>query len=87
MRIYADNAAAARMSTSALKAMTACMTEIYGNPSGIHSIGQQAHQTLTEARNKIASCPGCQAKEIIFTFGGSESDNQAIMSAGVCFIE
>ena len=83
MDIYADNAATTKMSTFALEAMIACMTEIYGNPSSIHSIGQQAHQTLTDSRNKIASCLGCQPKEIIFTSGGSESDNQALRSAAV----
>ena len=81
--VYADNAATTKMSTFALEAMIACMTEIYGNPSSIHSIGQQAHQTLTDSRNKIASCLGCQPKEIIFTSGGSESDNQALRSAAV----
>ena len=83
MEIYADNAATTRLSLSALNAMTACMTKVYGNPSSIHSIGQRAHQTMTDARQKIASALGCQAKEIIFTSGGSESDNQAIRSAAV----
>ena len=83
MRIYADNAATTGLSPSVLKSMIACMTDIYGNPSSIHSIGQQAYQTLTEARQKIASWLGCQAKEVIFTSGGSESDNQAIRSAAV----
>ena len=81
MIIYADNAATTKMSRPALDAMTACMAGIYGNPSSLHSVGQQAYQALTEAREKIASFLGCQANEIIFTSGGSESDNQAIRSA------
>ena len=81
MRIYADNAATTKMSRPALDAMTKCMEEIYGNPSSLHSAGQQAYQVLTESREKIASLLGCQPNEIIFTSGGSESDNQAIRSA------
>ena len=81
MSIYADNAATTKMSRSALDAMTACMAEIYGNPSSLHSTGQRAYQALTEAREKIASFLCCQPNEIIFTSGGSESDNQAIRSA------
>jgi cysteine desulfurase len=69
------------MSRPALDAMTACIAGTFGNPSSLHSIGQQAYQVLTEAREKIASFLGCQANEIIFTSGGSESDNQAIRSA------
>lgn len=81
MKIYADNAATTKMSRPALEAMTACMSEVYGNPSSLHSAGQQAYQALTEAREKIASLLGCQANEIVFTSGGTESDNQAIRSA------
>ena len=81
MKIYADNAATTKMSRSALEAMTACMAEIYGNPSSLHSAGQQAYQALTEAREKIAALLGCWAGEIVFTSGGTESDNQAIRSA------
>ena len=81
MKIYADNAATTKMSRPALDAMTACLAEIYGNPSSLHSAGQQAYQALTEAREKIASLLGCRAGEIVFTSGGTESDNQAIRSA------
>ncbi len=81
MKIYADNAATTKMSRPALDAMTACMEEIYGNPSSLHSAGQQAYQVLTESREKIAALLGCAPNELIFTSGGSESDNQAIRSA------
>ena len=81
MKIYADNAATTKMSRPALDAMTACLEEIYGNPSSLHSAGQQAYQVLTESREKIASLLGCAPNELIFTSGGSESDNQAIRSA------
>ena len=81
MKIYADNAATTKMSRPALDAMTACMEGICGNPSSLHSAGQQAYQVLTESREKIASLLGCAPNEIIFTSGGSESDNQAIRSA------
>ena len=81
MKIYADNAATTKMSRPALEAMTACMAEVYGNPSSLHSVGQQAYQALTEAREKTASLLGCQPGEIVFTSGGTESDNQAIRSA------
>ena len=81
MKIYADNAATTKMSRPALDVMTACMAEVYGNPSSLHSAGQQAYQALTESREKIAALLGCQAGEIVFTSGGTESDNQAIRSA------
>ena len=81
MKIYADNAATTKMSRQALDAMTACLEEIYGNPSSLHSAGQQAYQVLTESREKIASLLSCAPNELIFTSGGSESDNQAIRSA------
>ena len=83
MKIYADNAATTKMSRPALEAMTACMAEIYGNPSSLHSAGQQAYQALTEAREKIAALLGCRAGEIVFTSRGTESDNQAVRSAAV----
>ena len=81
MKIYADNAATTRMSEKALEAMMPFMREIYGNPSSLHSVGQEAAEALVKAREKVASCLGCRASEIIFTSGGSEADNQAIISA------
>ncbi len=81
MKIYADNAATTKMCRHALEAMTACLAEVYGNPSSLHSAGQEAYQALTDAREKIAALLGCQANEIIFTSGGTEADNQALLSA------
>ena len=79
--IYFDNAATTKMSEKAILAFTKYMTEIYGNPSSLHSVGQQAEEVLSASRKKIADILGCEAKEIIFTSGGSEADNQAIISA------
>ena len=81
MRIYADNAATTKMSKTAVEAMLPCLQENYGNPSSLHSVGQQAAEVLADARQRIANCLGCTAREITFTSGGSEADNQAIVSA------
>ncbi len=81
MRIYADNAATTKMSRTAIEAMLPYMDEIYGNPSSLHSVGQKANEALTAARQQVAACLGCDAREITFTSGGSEADNQAIISA------
>ncbi len=83
MQIYADNAATTKMSKTAQDAMVLCMKESYGNPSSLHSIGQEAAEILLKAREDIASILGCEAREIYFTSGGSEADNQAIMSAAI----
>ena len=69
------------MSETSIKAMLPYMNEIYGNPSSLHSAGQTAAQALNDARERIAGCLGCSAREITFTSGGSEADNQAIISA------
>lgn len=81
MYIYADNAATTKMSDVAIKTVTDAMNEIYGNPSSLHSIGQQAAEKLLKARMEVAQCLGADYKEIYFTSGGSEADNQAIISA------
>ncbi|MBO5360029.1 MAG: cysteine desulfurase NifS [Clostridia bacterium] len=81
MQIYADNAATTKMSRTAIEAMLPYMDNIYGNPSSLHSVGQEANEALTEARERIAKLLGCEAREITFTSGGSEADNQAIVSA------
>ncbi len=81
MTIYADNAATTRMSKTAIDAMIPYMSEIYGNPSSLHTVGQKANEALTEARERVAKCFGCEPREILFTSGGSEADNQAIVSA------
>lgn len=81
MRVYADNAATTKLSDSALKSMMPLLTDIYGNPSSLHSIGQTAKEYLEEARETVAKSIGADPKEIYFTSGGSEADNQAIRSA------
>ena len=81
MKIYADNAATTKMSPAAIEAMLPYMSEIYGNPSSLHSEGQAAAEALSDARERIAKRLGCSAREIIFTSGGSEADNQAIITA------
>lgn len=82
-RIYADNAATTKISQTAMKAMISAMENSYGNPSSIHQIGMAANDALQTAREQIARCLGCMPKEIFFTSGGTESDNQAIVSAAM----
>ena len=79
--IYADNAATTKMSKTAVDAMMSVITENYGNPSSLYSIGQRAKEILEEARKTVADAIGAQPQEILFTSGGSEADNQAILSA------
>ena len=83
MKIYADNAATTKMSKTAMDAMLPCLDRIYGNPSSLHSVGQAANEALTKARQTVAACLGADAKEITFTSGGSEADNQAILTAAI----
>ncbi|MGN1315466.1 MAG: cysteine desulfurase NifS [Acutalibacteraceae bacterium] len=79
--IYLDNAATTKMSKAAINSMLPYMDVIYGNPSSLHSAGQQAAEALADARQIIADCLGASSREIFFTSGGSEADNQAIVSA------
>ena len=81
MHVYADNAATTKMSRVAIDAMLPYFDNIYGNPSSLHSAGQEAKEALEAARAKVAACLGCEPREIFFTSGGSEADNQAIISA------
>ena len=81
MHVYADNAATTAMSQTAINAMLPYFNKVYGNPSSLHSIGQVAKEALDAARETVAKCLGCEPREIIFTSGGSEADNQAIISA------
>ena len=81
MKVYADNAATTKMSKVAIEAMVPYLDKIYGNPSSLHSIGQEAKEALEDARERVAKCLGCEPREIYFTSGGSEADNQAIISA------
>ena len=79
--IYVDNAATTKMSRTAIDAMLPYMDKIYGNPSSLHTVGQQAADALRKAREEAAQMLGCDPGEITFTSGGSEADNQAIVSA------
>ena len=81
MQVYADNAATTKMSKTAINAMLPYFDQIYGNPSSLHSVGQEAKEALESARARVAACLGCEPREILFTSGGSEADNQAIISA------
>ena len=81
MQVYADNAATTKMSSVAINAMLPYFDNIFGNPSSLHSAGQEAKEALESARERVARCLGCEAREIYFTSGGSEADNQAIISA------
>ena len=81
MQVYADNAATTKISSHALQAMMPCFEKFYGNPSSLHTVGQEAKEVLEDARARVAACLGCEPREIIFTSGGSEADNQAIISA------
>ncbi len=79
--IYADNAATTRMSEAAINTMVSVMKETYGNPSSLYSIGQRAKEVLEQSREDIAGVINADVREIYFTSGGSEADNQAIRSA------
>ena len=79
--IYADNGATTRMSDTAVQAMLPFLQGTYGNPSSLHSVGQAAAEALVKARETVARCLHADPKEITFTSGGSEADNQAIVSA------
>ena len=81
--IYADNAATTSVSRTAIDAMLRSMETTWGNPSSLYELGQQANMALTDARERVAKVLGCTAKEITFTSGGSEADNQAIRSAAL----
>ena len=79
--IYADNAATTKMSRTAIDAMLPYLEESFGNPSSLYALGQRAAEALQTARERVAACIGASPKEITFTSGGSEADNQAIRSA------
>ena len=81
MQVYLDNAATTKMNRVAIDAMLPYFDQVYGNPSSLYTIGQKANEALTDARERVAKALGCEAKEITFTSGGSEADNQAIVSA------
>lgn len=79
--IYADNAATTKMSKTAINAMLPYLEDLYGNPSSLYEFGQKAKEALEDARSRIAACLGADVREITFTSGGSEADNQAILTA------
>ena len=79
--VYADNAATTKMGRHAIEAMLPYMDQVFGNPSSLHTTGQRANEALTAAREQIAALLGASPKEIYFTSGGSEADNQALLSA------
>ena len=81
MQVYADNAATTKMSRLAIDAMVPYFDTVYANPSSLHTPGQEAKEALEDARARMAKCLGCEPREIYFTSGGSEADNQAILSA------
>ena len=81
MNIYADNAATTKMSEHAIDTMLFHMKEVYGNPSSLYSVGQKAKEALEDARRRASAVLNCEPREIYFTSGGSEADNQAIISA------
>ena len=83
MQVYLDNASTTKMSKTAIDAMIPYFGEVYGNPSSLHSMGQRAKEVLEAARESVARCLGAAPGEIYFTSGGSEADNQAILSASV----
>lgn len=83
MLVYADNAATTKISENALKEMTAACSDFFGNPSSLHTAGQRAMEKLWQSREKIAKCINAEPREIYFTSGGSEADNQAIITGAV----
>lgn len=87
MNVYADNAATTKPSPAAIAAMEDTLEHVYGNPSSLHSMGQRAKEILVQAREDIAACLGAKPREIYFTSGGSEADNQAIRSAALAGAE
>ena len=81
MFVYADNAATTKMSKTAIDAMLPYLDTWYGNASSLYAFGQKSAEALAAARETVAGCLGAEAREITFTSGGSEADNQAILSA------
>ena len=83
MYVYADHAATTPVHEAARKAMLHCLEEDYGNPSSLHSVGQRAREILDEARADVAQCLNADPAEIYFTGGGSEADNQALLTGAL----
>ena len=83
MYVYADNAATTPVHPTAVEAILTCLNEEYGNPSSLHTVGQRAKERLDQARETVARCLGAEPREIYFTGGGSEADNQALLTGAV----
>ena len=83
MYVYADHAATTPVHEAARKAMLHCLEEDYGNPSSLHSVGQRAREILDQARADVAACLNAEPSEIYFTGGGSEADNQALLTGAL----
>ena len=83
MYVYADHAATTPVHEAARKAMLHCLEEDYGNPSSLHSVGQRAREILDQARAEVAACLNADPSEIYFTGGGSEADNQALLTGAL----
>ncbi len=83
MKIYVDNAATTKMSQRAIQAMMPYLDGVYGNPSSLHTFGQEAAEALENARRAVAKAIGAEANEIYFTSGGTEADNQAILTGAI----
>lgn len=81
MKIYADNAATTRPSKTVISVMTKALESVYGNPSSLYTTGQEAREALEQARADVAAVINAEPREILFTSGGSEADNQALRSA------
>ena len=81
MTVYADNAATTKMSHAAIDAMLPYLEGCFGNPSSLYRMGREAAGALQSARETVADCLGCTPRELTFTSGGSEADNQALISA------
>ena len=83
MEVYLDNSATTRVFPEAAELMKQIMCEDYGNPSSLHTVGQRAKERLDQARETVARCLGAEPREIYFTGGGSEADNQALLTGAV----
>ena len=85
--VYMDHAGTTALAPEVLRAMTPYFTELFGNPSSIHTVGQEARYALDEARERVARVLHCRPREVVFTGGGTESDNSAIVGVATALVE
>ena len=85
--VYMDHAGTTPLAPEVLRAMTPYFTELFGNPSSIHAVGQEARYALDEARDRVARVLNCRSREVVFTGGGTESDNAAIVGVATALVE